>query len=307
MTLYRYRAFGLSIESEWPLTELAETDDGAVGEPDLRIVLADIGRPIPPPDAPSQFDFGDPQGVVMLWPHVGGFRIRLPDVIEMRPAETARPEYVAFPLLGPVIAWYLHLRGRMILHASALVWRGQAFGFMGDKMAGKSTTAAAFLRDGGQLLTDDLLVFDMDDPAGPAVQPAFAQLKLSEESAESVPVEGAEALPLIIEGFPKRQHRLDRLADRPDGFDALFVLRRGGERARVEWLDQTEALTQLARFSYNVRFDTAPPEMLDRRRHFQHCAALARAVKVGVLHIPADLDRLPETVESVGRALGVDG
>lgn len=307
MTLHRYRAFGLAIESEWPLPELAEVDAAEAGEPDLRIVVTDIGRAIPPPDRPSQFDFDDPEGVVMLWPHVGGFRIRLPDVIEMQPASIAKPEYVAFPLLGPVIAWYLHLRGRMILHASALVWRGRAFGFLGDKLAGKSTTAAAFLRDGGRLVTDDLLVFDMDDPARPTVQPAFAQLKLSEESAEAVPVEGAEALPLIIDGFPKRQHRLDGLADQPDGFDALFVLQRGGEEARVEWLDQSDALTQLARFSYNVRFDTAPPEMLDRRRHFQHCAALARAVKVGVLHIPASLERLPEAVETVGHALGADG
>ena len=303
--MYRYRAFGLQIESDWQLPELAAASGQSDVDPDVRIVTGDIGRSIPAPDCPPIFDYEDPHGVVMIWPQVGGFRIRAPDIIEMQPAPTAKREYLAFPLLGPVMAWLLHMRGRMILHASALKWEGRAIGFLGDKMAGKSTTAAAFLRDGGELLTDDLLVFDMDDPAHPIIQPAFAQLKLDDQAASAVSVAYAQPLPLIMEGFPKRQHRLDRLAETPVACDALFILERNGAAGGIEWLDEVEALKGLIRFSYNVRFAHAPLAMQERGRHFQHCAALARCVKVGVLHVPDDLGRLPETVQRVGRALGV--
>lgn len=302
--MFRYCAFGLQIDSELELPELAEGSGRSAAEPDLRILMGDIGRALPPPDSPPVFDYEDPHGVVMIWPQVGGFRINA-DMIEVEPAKIAGREYLAFPLLGPVMAWCLHLRGRMILHASALVWRGRAFGFLGDKMAGKSTTAAAFLREGAKLLTDDLLAFDMEDPALPQVQPAFAQLKLSEDSANAVRVAGAQALPLIMEGFPKRQHRLDRLAETPPSFDALFILERGGSAGAIEWLGDIDALKGLMRFSYNVRFHDAPLAMQERGRHFQHCTALARSVKVGRLHIPDDLERLPETVQRVGQALDI--
>ncbi len=298
----RYQAFGLLIESDFDLPELAGADaDDRV--PDLRIVQKNIGREIPEPDAQPVFDYNDPGGIVMIWPQVAGFRIRMPDTIEIERASHAKPEYLAFPLLGPVMGWFLHLRGQMILHGSAVTWHGHAFGFLGDKLAGKSTTAAAFLRDDAQLLTDDLLVFDMSDPARPLVQPAFAQLKLGDDSAAAVPIAGAEALPLIMDGFAKRQHRLQDLAEAPTACDALFVLERGDSAAAVEWLDGKDAFLALMRFGYNVRFTNAPLAMQNRRRHFEQCVALTRSLRVGVLRVPADLGRLDEVLAAVDRAL----
>ena len=299
-----YQAFGLLIESDLDLPELSPTNL-AGRTPDLRIIRTDIGRALPEPDEQPVFDYEDSGGIVMIWPQVAGFRIRMPDVIEIDPAACSKPEYLAFPLLGPVMGWFLHLRGRMILHASAVNWRGHAFGFLGDKMAGKSTTAAAFLRDGAQLLTDDLLVFDMSDTARPMVQPAFAQLKLSDDSAAAVAIAGAEALPLIMEGFAKRQHRLNSLADAPTMCDALFVLERVDDAATVKWLDGKDALLAVMRFGYNVRFTNAPLEMQNRKRHFEQCVALTRSVRVGALRVPADLGRLDEVLTAVDASLAV--
>jgi len=299
----RYRAFGLLIESDVRLDELSPAGDAAAEKPDLRIVQTDIGREIPPPDEQPIFDYEDERGTLMIWPTVAGFRFRSPDTIEIQPAPGAREDYLAFPLLGPVMAWFLHLRGNLVLHASAVRWQGKSFAFLGDKMAGKSTTAAAFLRAGAGILTDDLLAFDMSDPAAPLVQPAFAQLKLSDDAAEAVTVPGSEALPLIMEGFPKRQHRLDRIEQVPARCDAFFVLERGGTAPSLEWLDGEGAFTSLMRFSYNTRFGRAPIAMQQRARHFRHCVALANSSRVGRLTVPADLARLDETVRLVGEAL----
>lgn len=304
--MHRYRAFGLQIESEWNLPELAPAPDLDHWDPDLTIVVRDLGRKMPTVTEPPIFDYGDDE-VVMIWPQVGGFRIRMPATIEVEPSALAKPELIAFPLLGPVMGWFLHLRGQAILHASAVYWRGRVLGFLGDKMAGKSTTAAAFLRDGGHLITDDMLVFDMKDIASPIVLPAFAQLKLSEEAAMAVEVDGATALPNIMEGFPKRQHRLaQRALEIPERFDALFVLSRSTDESNIAWLDQAEALTKIVRYSYSTRFANAPLAMQDRGRQFRHFAALARAIRVAELKVPHDLSGLGQTVELVGQSLGVD-
>lgn len=293
----RYRAFGCVIESAFDIDELpAAGESDAV---DLRIVERPIGRPMPGHDAPPVFDYGDPGGTVMIWPHVAGFRICAEGLIEVQPADTMVPGHLALPLLGPVIGWWLHLRGKLVLHASAVVWRGRAVAFMGDKLAGKSTTAATFLRDGGELLTDDLLVFNLSNPGTAMIEPAFAQLKLSDEAASEVQVEGAEALPLVMEGFPKRQHRLRSLAQDAARCDALFVLNRHDGDAAVRWADPAEALTAIMRFSYNVRFGAAPLELQDRAGQFRRYAALSKATRVGTLSVPANLSRLDEVLMAV--------
>ncbi|NJS14165.1 MAG: serine kinase [Sphingopyxis sp.] len=301
--MYRYHAFGLLIASEWPLPELPPASSCQADIPDLSIKLADIRDPFPAKDAPPEFDYDDPLGTTMVWPFVGAFRISNPGLIEIQPAPGAEPDYIAFPLLGPVMGWLLHVRGRLVLHGSALSWRGKTIGFLGDKMAGKSTTAGAFLANGGSLLTDDLLVFACDGPGSPTVLPAFAQLKLSDESAEAICLADGEALPLVMEGFPKRQHRLSKLAPPPDRIDALFVLDRRTGDCVVDWLPQPDALTKLLRFSYNVRFANAPLAMQNRKRHFEQCAAMARFIPVGILSVPDDLTRLDEVTEFVARIL----
>lgn len=302
--MYRYRAFGLLIASEWLLPELppAAQDDGAAA--DLIIRLAEICHPFPDADQPPQFAYEARSGTTMIWPFVGAFRICNPGLVEIQPAPGTNPDYVAFPLLGPVMGWLLHQRGNIVLHGSALCWRGKGIGFLGDKMAGKSTTAAKFLSDGGSLLTDDLLVFECSDPVQPKVQPAFAQLKLSDEAADAITLVDSEALPLVMTGFPKRQHRLEQLAAAPTRFDALFVLERTSGPCRITWMTQSQALTNLLRFSYNVRFANAPVGLQHRKRHFEQCAAMAWAIPLGVLFVPDKLDRLDEVTEFVGDLLG---
>lgn len=301
--MYRYRAFGMRIASEWPLAELSVDD--TVGGPvaDLTIRLAEIRKPFPQADQAPDFDYDSASGTTMVWPFVGAFRICNPGLLEIQPAPGSNPDYVAFPLLGPVMGWLLHQRGNIVLHGSALTWRGKAIGFLGDKMAGKSTTAAKFLSDNGSLLSDDLLVFDCSGTGQPRVQPAFAQLKLSDDAAAAITLSDSQALPLIMTGFPKRQHRLELLAPSPVRFDALFVLQRTSGDCSVGWMTQSQALTSLLRFSYNVRFANAPVGLQHRRRHFEQCALMARTIPVGVLSVPDTLERLDEVTEFVSGLL----
>jgi len=299
----RYQAFGLTIESDFALKELREADSSIRGDADIRIIEADLGRPMPPKDSKPVFDYHDPEGAVMIWPFVAGFRIRASGVIEVKPAADADPRYLAFPILGPVMAWMLHLRKLFVLHASSVLIDGQSFSFLGDKMAGKSTTAAAFLRAGGNLLTDDLLAIDTLSQETPLIQPAFAQLKLSEDAAQAIQVPGADALPLIMEGFEKRQHKLAGMHAQPVACDAIFVLKRGGDEPRIEWMDGATAVTALMRYSYNVRFHNAPIEMQDRQRHLRQCATLSKEARVGFLHVPADVEALQGTVEYVRQTM----
>ena len=301
--MYRYRIFGLVVESEICL-DILRTEADPKHPADITFKRGDIGYDVlPMMEASPHFNYEAENGVLMVWPGVAGFCIHSISSVTVQPYPTAPDSYLAFPILGPVIAWVLHTREIMTLHASAVLWRGLTIGFLGDKMAGKSTTAAAFIENKAELITDDLLAFDMSDPKTPLIQPTFAQLKLTDQSANSVVLSGSEKLPLVFEGFEKRQVKLQSMQQTPVPCNALLVLKRGGTVPTIRWYNGSDRLQMLMRFSYNVRFANAPLHLQARARHFRRCAELSKVLRVGELSIPAQLDRLQETVEHVGQTL----
>ena len=197
--MHRYRAFGLTLGSDVRLDELAaQTDDSA--PIDLRIVLTDLGETIPPLGHCPRYEFEMPDGVEMMWPGAASVRIKDPSLVHIQPFEGIPETYLAFPLLGPVMGWMLHMRGLFVLHASAVRYDRRSVAFLGDKTAGKSTTASAFLKRDWKLITDDLLAIDCDGEGRPQMQPAFAQVKLNAD-APNADIPEAAMLPLVMDGL----------------------------------------------------------------------------------------------------------
>ncbi len=58
---------------------------------------------------------------------------------------------------GTVLSYLLMLRAETVLHASAVDVGGRAVGFVGSSGMGKTTLATLMCRDGGLLVTDDVL------------------------------------------------------------------------------------------------------------------------------------------------------
>ena len=296
-----YRAFGLRIRSDIACPELC---GATFDQPDLTIVRKPTPSDFPPPDADLEYEPG-PGFLKLMWPAAGCFRIIGHSVMEVESAPGVDDRLLAFPLLGPAMAVLLHLRGSLVLHGSALAISGSQAGvaFLGDKMAGKSTTAAAFVRAGHRLLTDDVLALSIDDGGDVGIEPAFPQIKLSEAAAETIRLENADALPRITPDFPKRQHRLngrflhDRIEPR-----RIYILKRG-VRAAVRPLPPVEALGALMRFSYvkNIMKRMLTPEL--EQRHLQQIAALMRLAPVCELEVPGTIDRLGEAVAAVEQDL----
>ncbi|KQX18098.1 MULTISPECIES: hypothetical protein [unclassified Sphingomonas] len=299
-----YFAFGLSIRSDVPLPELSPSE--LTGRhPDLAIRLEPCGRSLPPEGTGVVIDLDPAGGHYLAWPGVAAFRFRGTGRIDVEPYAGVPAALLAFPLLGPIFGLMLHLRGALVLHASAVAIGGASAVFVGDKMAGKSTTAAAFIEAGHRLLTDDLLAIDLVDPLVPRILPAFAQLKLSEESSAAIDLDGAEALALPHAGLPKRQFRLSGgFSHRQVRPDDIFVLERGGDAPSVEPLEGFDALRAVMRFSYVARFGRAVLQGTAEADHMQRCARLARQARLWRLRIPAGLDRLRDTVAFVEALAG---
>lgn len=298
---HRYEAFGLNIASDFAVEELR------IGEadtpPDLTIIDRDLGLPLPTPQQGVVFDYKDPGGVVMAWPGVAAFRFVDENTIWARKYDEAPDAYFAFPLLGPVMAWYLNMRRLFVLHASAVQIDGHTLAFLGDKLAGKSTTAAAFVRAGASLVTDDVLAIKVAAETRPICLPALPQLKLEQSAAQAIQIEGATALPLVMDAFPKRQHKLASMATEAVSMDCLVQLERGGQTPKYRPMDSAQGATVLNRFSYLPRFGNAPWTKEDHARHFSNCMTLSKQAHIGTLSIPDDLSALQDTVDMMIKTL----
>lgn len=216
--------------------------------------------------------------------------------IAMRREQAADWESVWAYLLNHALAYALSAQGIETLHATALYLQGfGAIAVAGRPGAGKSTLAAAMIRQGAALISDDMLVLE-EDGAHINVWPGAPRLKLFPEVASTVL--GADPLANLnpythkaLLALPRQRHHRRRAPLR-----AIYVL----AQARPETLSITpmqprHALRDLLASTFNC-LDA------DRRRLgtlLSFAGMLAQRVPVLELGLPHGLERLPSLAAEV--------
>jgi hypothetical protein len=107
----------------------------------------------------------------------GGQRI----ILERNPA--AEDELLCALLITSVIAALLRQRGLLVLHANVVVGSSGAVAISGESGSGKSTTQAALLTRGWQMLADDVTVLRMEADGTVVALPGVPKMNLCEDAA----------------------------------------------------------------------------------------------------------------------------
>jgi len=296
---HRYRGYGLTILSDIALPELLPAGPGPI---DLEIRRVPTAPDFPPPDAPTAYDWSaDRQD--MLWPAVGRFTIVGLARIEVEPAPGVEDRLLAFPLLGPVMALLKHLHGCLVLHGSAIRVNGQGAVFMGDKLAGKSTLASAFVARGHELLSDDVVAISGLLERQALIDPAFPLVKLCPKASRLLAETESEAWPEVLPGFPKRQHRLPRETMPANIAPRLLLVLDRGQEARIHPLDGGAVFGALMHNCYVKKFIGQTLGPTAGARHLAQIAALTGQATVARLEVPGSITRLGEVVDLVEQQL----
>lgn len=202
-------------------------------------------------------------------------------------------EDTATYLLGPVLGFYLRLRGLVCLHGSAALLDGRCIAFVGPAGAGKSTLAAALAANGTPIVTEDVACLDEAD-GGFVVRPGYPRIRLWEDSARLL---AAGGLPALTPNWDKRYLELDggrhRFHDAPAPLAGIFLLqprRAMAAPAALAELPGQDVLSQLVANAYGKRL--VSPRL--RAHEFEVLGRLARRVPVRALTLDADGTRLAE-------------
>lgn len=276
------------------LTLCAAPDKDKDGLCDLRILLE---APIAPPRAEAHFTA---DGFTLSWPIAGRFHYDGAD-LRISPTHGARPEFLQVPILGSVMSLILHYRGLLVLHAAVVDIDGRAAIFMGDKGAGKSTLAAALVRAGFRLLSDDIAALEIGE-ARASVRSGFAQIKLTASAAQAQPLASFGRQAPYLGELGKQQWIIeDAWADTSIEVGAIFVLKRA-RAAAIAPMAGVERFQALTRFGYAPRFGAEALNGGLGAHYFKQCAALANSARVGTLFVPDALDQLIEAEALIAEA-----
>jgi hypothetical protein len=299
--VHRYRAYGISIDSELPLPELPV---GVPGPSDVVVRLAPVvSRPSAHPPAHHAYDVS-PSQVRFFWPEVGAFEVRDGRAITIDPIPGVDERLIHLPLLGSVLGILLHQRGYLVLHASAVAIDGQVVIFLGTKGQGKSTTAASLYGQGHALLSDDVVAVDVQRPEDPMIVPGFPQLKLFAEAAAWTLGDDPERLPKLATIIEKRaRSAADGFPTGPLPLAAIFALE-DGDTVSVTRLSPQDAICELVGSSIPARFGQELLAGADGVQHFERCVSLLRSVPVYRLRRPHELSALSTVAEVVQQQLG---
>lgn len=315
---HRYRSGGVRLSANVPLPGLVA---GCPGEQaDIEIDLGAINRPWPAfaagPRAPWRAHpvaEGEDRPLLEVQRALSGewFHLAFSDGTEFVVDREARHIWGAWRgpltledtvtyLVGPILGFALRLRGKISLHACAVLIDGAAIIFLGESGAGKSTLAAAFARRGHPVLCDDAAVLDVIDQRI-WVQPGCPRIRLWPDSVEAL-YGSASRLPRLTPNWDKRY--LD-LAQLPNGYGstarplaAVYALQERTDirsAPRMEAMTPREALLALLSHSYGSRFQE--PAM--RAKELQILAGLVARMPVRRLSPPASPRKLGEVCEAI--------
>jgi hypothetical protein len=289
-----YTAFGLSIRSNAPIPGLVLLNDSGTAA-DLMVQLGVSpysASAIPNGSEELRYEssFADDSGnpALRIWKSADGLYLRLAYYdgtqfwLERRGKEiwatwpeVSTLEDVSLYLLGPVLGLLLRLRGVTCLHASAVALENHSVAFVGAEGVGKSTTAAAFSREGYSVLSDDVVAL-RENETDFLVVPAYPRLCLWPDSVAML-YGSTDALPHSNKLWEK--HRLT-LGERETRFEcrslplgAIYLLadRREDMAPSVETLPRRAGLLSLVA-------DTFANKILDREMREREFEVLGRLV-----------------------------
>jgi hypothetical protein len=182
-------------------------------------------------------------GAIVIDRGAGTVRFRVPHPV--------RPDELVHPYLAPAAAVISRWLGRESMHAGAFVADGRAWGIVGTRESGKSSTLAWLARAGVQILCDDMLIVaEGAVPAGPR------SIDLREDAAARI---GAGE-PIGLTGARERWRlRLGPVAAEPTLAGWIFLA--WGERVGAREVGGPERLARLAA-ERGVRLPPARPGAL---------------------------------------------
>jgi hypothetical protein len=300
-----YTAFGGCLQSEQLLFPELPFSESEVPHWSLRVA-----------DEPCDHPVGEMVGAG-LEPHCEIALYRIPDGFRLRhsctgdfdittngsrivwyPRADAIPEMGRIDVLGRVLSVALHMSGVLSLHGSAVAFEQSAVAFLAPKHHGKSTLAAALLRAGARLVSDDTVAVEPSAPV--TIHSGVPSMRLCGDSAQKLI--GAETPQRVgIDGKHIVDHRgADAVVPDKTPLSAIYLLESvvrgvGAPAASRSRLPVSQAaISIVTHVKIGSLLGKAEATVV-----FDRAVTLAHLVPVYTLEVVRDFTRIDDAVDMI--------
>lgn len=191
-----YNAFGLNIESDIFLPELKRNDEAAPNM-DVEIKWGDLKTTWCRLNGEPKKFIVQNNCVMFQVQDTAIFSIQDGKRIVVSPLYGSKEDKIRLYILGTCMGVIMMQKRILPLHGSAVAINGKAYAFVGDKGAGKSTLATAFINKGYPFISDDLTPVTLTSEKKPIITPSYPQQKLWRESLEGFGMRQSDFKPLF--------------------------------------------------------------------------------------------------------------
>lgn len=288
---YKYRAFGLNIESVFPIVQVPSSD---FTEPDVCIQAADLH--LTPREerklAGYQCTFFKVEDGYI-------FRIANGNLIQVDLSQAEHNAMLSVYLMGSCMGAILIQRGLMLLHGSCVTDGKRSVLIIGDSGAGKSTLASEFLSRGWKLVTDDVTTVLNTDP--PTVQSSYPSQKLWKDAMDRYGKQDSNVHSLITTDNREKYgiNVLEQFFDGTAPLSAIVRLIAADHAAVLSPIEGFAKVDQLLKNTYRLYF----LEERHRQRHFQRCVTLSTKVPMALAIRENGKDCAPMLFEKITQFL----
>lgn len=235
----------------------------------------------------------DDLGAVLDWPGIAKFvAIDGQQLIYQR--YTTDDDVFRLFVLSEALGLVLFQRGVFLLHGSAVKIDQKAIVFLGQPGAGKSTTAAAFVKAGFTILSDDMTAIGFDNEQKAVVWPGFPEIKIWQSTVQNLGFD-TNLLEPAFEGHHKYLLRQaeDTFPVKPLPLQQIFIVK-GPHSKKTGFIKKIEAPLEL------LRHFPLPVRMLQSenlQKHFKDCLQIAASAPIEAIKRPKNFEALGAFVE----------
>lgn len=294
---FLYQAFGLTIESGFPINQLIPS----AGKPDIVITLGKTPDTIPNAIIKTD-EYQTARGQFLFTiKTLATYYVREGCVIIISPVSGKPFNDIITYLLGTVFGALLFQRGILPLHGSTVNMNGSAVIFVARSGRGKSTLVRSLLKRGHTFLTDDLSAILFEKDGIPKILPGFPQQKLWADSLDEM------AVPVDKDSLVKVMGDMDKycvpsresFCDHPLKPTHIYELIPYQEKKiRIERIQGADKINTIMKNTY---FTFLPSGFDISESHFSQCIKLAKQVMVSRIFRPEKgfmINELTDAVEN---------
>jgi len=295
---YKYTVFRLNIISEIPI--ICFEENIFFSEADILIKIDKVPTNINNIKQKGSFYQASENEFLLKIPNNANYYICNGDTVIIEPFENIKIEDLSAFLSGRILGIILHQRKLNPFHGGAIKYKDKVIAFLGNSGSGKSTIIAAFEKKGGEIISDDILLFQFNNIIQSV--PSYPCIKLWQDSINNLKI-SPNKLTKIRSEMGKFYYKSEHFANSPLKVDFIIYLTfHNKELFDIAELHGKEKFTILKEMTY-IFYNIKNTGILTK--NFEICTKIAKHIPVYKLIRPSEIFDINKIIQLIEKTLNL--